>query len=220
MDKRTLMELSEDEMASLVNDPLQFEIIRTHLTQALEELRYEVGRIDNVLASIQQSEGTGLTLIGLLSLLVFLVPTSTDVIEVFLIFILPFLLIGIFSFYHSSSRRIMIRENIAVGTTGKLGEILVLRTNTKITEDIFITMMSKFEDVLRWHRWHTLSLKVFTTSFFILLYLRYFYGTPSYSYFGVISTIVVLFWSTHHRVLNWGIHRSYPVGRTSHNSNS
>ncbi|MCX6786229.1 MAG: hypothetical protein NTU85_00140 [Candidatus Kaiserbacteria bacterium] len=170
------------------NDPVNAGNIRSVFVQGIEQMRYQLDRIEKELSDFTQRTALLMTIAGLLAFLPSVIGLGPDYLSHFLVWTFPFLLLSLACFYFSSPRISALATQIPTAASGTPEELIILKAQSNALEDIWKRSLSLYNHVLEWYRFTSASIYMYITSFAANLYMFVFIGEPN-----VCSSVLLLF---------------------------
>lgn len=169
---KDIFELSDEEFAAIGDNPNQSDQIRSMLVDGINEMRYEINRMEKFLDTFLIRGGALMTVGGLISLLPLGINNNSDLfIKHYLIWILPLLLVAIFAFIKSSEGAHTYRTHFNSYSRGATEELLGLRAIAKSTLQIWRELYKKYQRTLHWHKINSIAIFLFLFWYIVNFYL-------------------------------------------------
>jgi len=144
--------------------------IRRNFLGSIQELKFETERLDRFVDSFLQKGASLLTLCSLISLLPFSLDESKLFFQYYIIWILPFLIFSIYTFFKLSRRGNTFITKFLTINQDAPGELIGLQVQTQARLDIWRTTYKAYKRSLLWSRLNSISIKIFLLSYIVNFY--------------------------------------------------
>ena len=176
---KMITQLTEQELLSIgKNDPATAEKVKSIFVQGIEQITYELERINEVLTDFTQRTALLMTIAGLLAFLPPIAGLGSEYLQHFLIWTFPLLLLSLVCFYFSSFRITGLATQIPTAASGTPEELLILKARSVALETIWTRSLALYNNVLEWYRFTSAFVYMYITSLVVNLYLFVFFGRP------------------------------------------
>lgn len=182
---KTIWELSDDELRGFVraNNP-NVGYVRNMLNKRIAAMKDEMERIEWRLSDMTQ-RGATILILGSISLA--LVAVEQNNIEHFLSWVFPFLVVGIFSFIFSTSRKFGRISNMPIAAEGMEEELVFLRKEARGIAELWEGTNACYNKVLIWYNITAISFFLYFVLFLVNFYC-YIFLKP----LGVFEEVLII----------------------------
>ena len=176
--------MSDAELQSLPDTS----VARSIFFQFLRNLQSDIEVLQAYFTDMTARSAVFLTVASLLTFL----PINNDpgLLKHFLIWVFPFLLIGIVCFVLSSIRIQATRQSFNVAVEGTPQELIVLRLEVLARQDLLKRMNDYFNKCTFYYRWMLIFVLMYLLAFVLHYYVYVFYQVPSF-WLSMFLTILV-----------------------------
>lgn len=188
--QKMITQLTDQELLQIgQTDSVRAGNIKSVFEQGIEDMKYQLEYINEVLSDFTQRTALLMTIAGLLAFLPPIVGLGSDYIHNFLIWTFPFLILSLVCFYFASPRINALAKQIPTAASGTPEELLILKAKSTALEYIWIRNIKLYDAVLEWYRFTSAFVYLYIASLVVNLYLFVFIGKPD------ICSSVLLFFS-------------------------
>jgi hypothetical protein len=169
-----LSSLTDEELKQIARDnPVNAKLARELFHKDIVQIKEQRELINQALDGFTQRLGVQMTVAGLMS---FLLPLIDFDVRHFLIWIFPFLILALISFYFSSPRANALATQIPIAIEGSIEELLILKATHSAQETIWKMNKALYDEVLEWYRLTSACTYMYMVSFVVNFYLLVFFG--------------------------------------------
>lgn len=159
-------------------DPATAEKIKSVFVQGIEQIKYQLEYIHEMLSDFTQRTALLMTIAGLLAFLPSTAGFGADYLKHFLIWTFPFLISSLICFYFSSPRINALVKQFPTASEGSPEELLVLKSQSTALGHIWARSIKLYDSVLEWYRFTSAFIYLYIASLVVNLYLFVFIGKP------------------------------------------
>ena len=193
MNPKRVDQLNDNELREIAREGGErARVVRSVLKEGLARIDREMNRINTELSDFTQRDAALMTIAGLLALLP--LPQSGDnlnLVRHFFVWVYPFLAIAIVGFFWGSVRMHANAAQLAIGAEGTEEELLILKGETTVAQNIWRTLNKTYERALGAHRVISTSILLYLIAFALHYGLFLFISIPDF-YVSLQITVALI----------------------------
>jgi hypothetical protein len=177
---------------ALVSDDTEEQRLLKIIKWGIEEMRYEIGRIEQFLGDLSTRSASLITASGLISLLPFF-QDSKHFFNYYVVYIFPFLAMGIFFYILAQRRSYVYKTLFSSPNFAYSNELQVLQSYSKATNDIWDSVHKDYQRSLILHNISSIFILCFLLGYILNFYSLFFNALPTPNWAVIQMGLFVLF---------------------------
>lgn len=185
--------LSKEDIIKMMEDPQKVSMLLNFFGNVIQESKFFLNRLDDVIRDLIQSSGILITTASLI-LIFSLGQVGDELLNNYVFFVLPFLIISLFSFFFLLYKRKVITISDYPIVKGGIAEIISLQKSTDFYREILNKININYKLLLKIYWLLVISLIIFFTSFIVQYYYFFIFKSSlshGFSFFYILFLLIV-----------------------------